>query len=175
MQNRDRLIELIQSAVGGCARHWAEKIADYLIDHGVIVPMTEYTYTDDEEIINMLERCVCHTECTYCPLPNEECMELPVHELELIRRQRAEIERLNTYIHDHVWDFCSISGCEAASNDCWKTCPDSLYNKAKSEAVKEFAERLRSRIIDDFLEYKTDATISYIDNLLKEMLGDNNE
>lgn len=38
MNSRDRLIELIQSAVGGCARHWAEKIADYLIANGVILP-----------------------------------------------------------------------------------------------------------------------------------------
>lgn len=38
MNSRDRLIELIQSAVDGCARHWAEKIADYLIDHGAIIP-----------------------------------------------------------------------------------------------------------------------------------------
>lgn len=37
MTERERLIELIQSAVGGCARHWAEVIADYLLDHGVIV------------------------------------------------------------------------------------------------------------------------------------------
>ena len=38
MNERERLIELIQSAVGGCARHWAEVIADYLLGHGVIVP-----------------------------------------------------------------------------------------------------------------------------------------
>lgn len=38
MTERERLIELIQSAVGGCARHWAEVIADYLLAHGVIVP-----------------------------------------------------------------------------------------------------------------------------------------
>ena len=38
---RDRLIELIQSAVGGCARHWAEIIADHLIANGVIVPPYE--------------------------------------------------------------------------------------------------------------------------------------
>ena len=38
MNSRDRLIELIQSAAGGCARHLAEKIADYLIANGVIVP-----------------------------------------------------------------------------------------------------------------------------------------
>ena len=32
---KDKLIELIQDAVGGCARHWAEIIANYLIEHGV--------------------------------------------------------------------------------------------------------------------------------------------
>lgn len=35
---RDRLIELIQNAVGGCARHWAKIIADHLLANGVIVP-----------------------------------------------------------------------------------------------------------------------------------------
>ena len=35
---RDRLIELIQDSVEGCARHWAEIIADYLLENGVIVP-----------------------------------------------------------------------------------------------------------------------------------------
>jgi hypothetical protein len=34
---RERLIELIQDSVNGCARHWAEVIADYLIDNGVVV------------------------------------------------------------------------------------------------------------------------------------------
>lgn len=35
---RDRLIELIQDSVGGCARYWAEIIADNLLANGVIVP-----------------------------------------------------------------------------------------------------------------------------------------
>jgi hypothetical protein len=35
---RERLIELIMNAVGGCARHWAEVIADHLLANGVIVP-----------------------------------------------------------------------------------------------------------------------------------------
>ena len=35
---RDKLIELIQTAVGGCAKHWAEIIADHLLKNGVIVP-----------------------------------------------------------------------------------------------------------------------------------------
>lgn len=35
---RERLIELIQNAVNGCARNWAEVIADCLISAGVIAP-----------------------------------------------------------------------------------------------------------------------------------------
>ena len=35
MTAREKLIALIQSAVGGCARHWAELIADNLISNGV--------------------------------------------------------------------------------------------------------------------------------------------
>ena len=35
---RDKLSELIQSAVGGCAKYWADVIADKLIAEGVIVP-----------------------------------------------------------------------------------------------------------------------------------------
>ena len=45
-------------------------------------------------------------------------------------------------------------------------------NFIKSEAIKEFAERLKARIIEDFLKYNTDTTIGYIDNLVKEMEGD---
>jgi hypothetical protein len=35
---RDRLVELIQNAVDGCANYWAELIADRLIENGVVVP-----------------------------------------------------------------------------------------------------------------------------------------
>lgn len=35
MTDRDRLIELIQASVNGCARYWAQVIADYLIANGV--------------------------------------------------------------------------------------------------------------------------------------------
>lgn len=38
MQNdmRDRLVELIQNSVDGCASYWAELIADHLIANGVV-------------------------------------------------------------------------------------------------------------------------------------------
>ncbi len=38
---KDRLIDLIQKSVNGCARHWAEVIADYLLKNGVIVPQLQ--------------------------------------------------------------------------------------------------------------------------------------
>ena len=34
---RDKLSELIQSAVGGCAKYWVDVIADKLIESGIIV------------------------------------------------------------------------------------------------------------------------------------------
>ena len=37
MDGREKLVEIIQNSVGGCARHWAEVIADRLIAHGVTV------------------------------------------------------------------------------------------------------------------------------------------
>ena len=42
MDVREKLVEIIQTSVGGCARHWAEVIADGLIDHGVTVQECGY-------------------------------------------------------------------------------------------------------------------------------------
>ena len=41
MDEKEKLIELIQSAVGGCARNWAEIIADNLLANGVKLPPCE--------------------------------------------------------------------------------------------------------------------------------------
>ena len=42
---REKLVQIIQNSVGGCARHWAEVIADGLIANGVTIqewiPVTE--------------------------------------------------------------------------------------------------------------------------------------
>lgn len=37
MYVREKLVEIIQNSVGGCARHWAEVISDGLIANGVTV------------------------------------------------------------------------------------------------------------------------------------------
>ena len=51
MNEKEKLIELIQNAVNGCARNWAEVIAEHLLANGVIVPPckvgdTVYSYCE---------------------------------------------------------------------------------------------------------------------------------
>ena len=38
MNQREKLVDLIIESVRGCARNWAEVIADHLLENGVIVP-----------------------------------------------------------------------------------------------------------------------------------------
>lgn len=39
MDMKERLIKLIQEAVGGCATYWAGLIAEHLMGKGVVVPV----------------------------------------------------------------------------------------------------------------------------------------
>lgn len=102
--------------------------------------------------------------------------------------QQAEIERLKAHINevaDKVEDKMTyMSGCQNLIQTVKKIilgdetpfeslCDNcGLCKEREEEAVKEFAERLKARIIEDFLKYNTDTTIGYIDNLVKEMAGD---
>ncbi len=50
-EQREKIIGIIQDSVGGCARHWAEIIANGLLANGVIVSTVKigdkvYTYAD---------------------------------------------------------------------------------------------------------------------------------
>ena len=54
MGMREKLIELIQSAVSGCATYWAGLIADHLIANGVTIKEQEeidfdYAAEDDND------------------------------------------------------------------------------------------------------------------------------
>lgn len=83
--------------------------------------------------------------------------------LQIIERQQAEIESLNNHIGD-------------------------VTEMVKAEAIKEFAERLKEEIINDtaygcdinqhsgYYDYtiKFGDIPEYIDNLVKEMVGDDN-
>ena len=96
--------------------------------------------------------------CEQCGAKTRECIE-SLHNI--IAEQQAEIKELNTIRSRLIDDRGTLTKIS-----------DELYQKIKAEAVKEFAERLKARIIEDFLKYNTDTTIGYIDNLVKEMAGD---
>lgn len=118
----------------------------------------------DNEIIKALE---CHMkgQCFYCPNRKEEvqlmlkgCSKMIAENaLDLIKRQKAEIERLTTSFPKTLESI------------------KKMRNGAKAEAVKEFAERLKDES-DLFFAAPTYAAevvravqIDSIDNVLKEM------
>lgn len=114
----------------------------------------------DNDIIKALECCGCDNyQCDNCPYAYKTCT-VYKDSLDLINSQKAEIERLRSMnraklatIHDLQIEL--------------KT--------AKSEAIKEFAERLKKRIYKGGVHPTVeDEFICDIDNLIKEMVGDNN-
>ena len=114
--------------------------------------MTDKKLTD-EEIIKRLERCVHRGNRNY----DTDIV------LDLINRQKAEIEELKDY----------INRCKSGE-EYWVKC---LLEKP-NEAVKEFVEKLKNS--NEFYDSiraignidKMDCVVNCIDNILKEMVGE---
>jgi hypothetical protein len=109
----------------------------------------------DNEIIKALGCCSNAEPCENCPY-QKQCDETDLAEiaLDLIKRQQAEIERLkkeNTVLREDN----HILATEYAV-------------KAKSKAIKEFADRLKAKGVTAFGGGLV-VTGNNIDNLLKEM------
>ena len=106
----------------------------------------------DNEIIKALE-CCSDSNCHECPI--EGCTDdIFRNALDLINRQKAEIERLTV----------DLLKCSIRLDNLYKTA-----DEIKSEAIKEFAERLKEKLqwdveFDNKLVFESD-----IDNLIKEM------
>lgn len=127
--------------------------------------MTEHKFTD-EEITKALEVCVDNSSCKECPInPNHGnygyCTNLALtYALDLIKRQKSLIE-------------LSEKGLKLGINisENW----EQAYRNAKTEAVKEFAERLKERSCfydhDDSFSFRA-VLVEDIDNLVKEMTGE---
>lgn len=124
--------------------------------------MTNKRYTD-EEIIKALEDYIKENEFEY--FHSNMMGEYPLisKSLDLINRQKAEIERLEkTYKADQRL----ISALNKS------------YNLAKAKAYKEFVERLKEKygiftpLGVNWIEETKVVRVSDIDNLLKEMVGD---
>lgn len=116
--------------------------------------MSDYT---DNEIINEWKDEIHRAEyidSSYC-----DCIDLILikNTLDLINRQKEEIERLK-------------------NRDIQIEVSDKLEREIKAEAYKEFAEKLneKAQIADCFDSYNMVVGTHFIDDLLKEMVGDNN-
>ena len=125
----------------------------------------------DNDIIKALECCYNIKEnCDKCPCgfssAEPACYDkIKKDALDLINRQKAEIERLTVPQELIDDDFCGVV-CEFA---------EELIEKAKAEAVKEFAEKVKKYcvdiiVFDDWCEESK--LIDYIEDLVNEMVGD---
>lgn len=142
--------------------------------------MTDKKFTD-EEIIKALECHINAEDCVSCEV-FDWCEEILLTELvlDLINRQKAEIERLETENKIYI-EANRVIGYQRDQRDkeideLQKQIDglDVRENKIKVEAYKEFAERIRECCTfnddlsaDTFLSITTD-----IDCVLKEMVGE---
>lgn len=122
----------------------------------------------DKDIIKALECCKPkqNRNCGNCPayeLGDFCAAELKENALDLINRQQAEIERLKIKNQ-------SLRG----TANFYKF----NYNEARTEAIKEFAERLKAKChnyypsIDSYCVSVKAIGFKDIDNLVKEMVGE---
>ena len=129
--------------------------------------MTDKKFTD-EEIIKALEYCNAgRTDCDKCVL-KRKCESYPFHSavaeyaLDLINRQKAEIERLKG---------------STVVNNIMKS--QIIKRGVKSRAYKEFAEKLEEKLGDchiisdeEYCGFDCGDIHGCIDTLLKEMVGE---
>lgn len=132
--------------------------------------MTDKKFTD-EEIIKALECHINAEDCVGCEM-FDWCDEIILTELvlDLINRQKAEIERLksqceNTQIGYNFLksDFEKLKGSTIVNNIMEI---QRIKREAKAEAYKEFAERLCEGKVSN------DKTVIEAKVLLKEMVGE---
>lgn len=125
----------------------------------------------DEEIINQWkhERELAECVCSY--FVDQVELSLVNETIDLINRQKAEIERLKECpkcVYEYrgeMVEYCIQGHCSNFKH----------VEKIKSEAYKEFAERLKEKSFKTIRNYgltKDVVEVCDIDNLLKEMVGE---
>lgn len=127
----------------------------------------------NEEIESSLKVIATTHDCNECKIRNCKwgtcnCSQITARAaLDLINRQKAEIEKLEKALEGQDQLVHGLNKC---------------YYQAKSKAIKEFGERLKNKIKTECnpygkptFDYDTSiAIMRYIDNLVKEMVGEDN-
>ncbi len=132
----------------------------------------------DSEIIKALERCGTTrlreqdgdvSPCTDCPMQNcEDCeVELPDCALDLIKRQKAEIERMEKRLDMSRKELSRRRERNIQNSDLNLKLLSEL-KIVKSEAIREFAARLKVKAAWDDRD-NTVVHLDDIDSIVKEM------
>lgn len=138
--------------------------------------MTDKKFTD-EEIIKALQCCRDSSiKCIECPLYGKcSSLELEGYALDIINRQKEEIEKLKS--KNKILSLNADNAFQEGLNERREL----FEPEIKSEAYKEFAERIKMSIKANVVEtlcndvkgvYKAEYVLDDIDALLKEMVGE---
>ena len=127
----------------------------------------------DNEIIKALECCGCDNyQCDNCPYAYKTCT-VYKDSIDLINRQKAEIERLREETAELIDDrYATQLLCHLIKKE------DDTRN-VRSDAIKEFAERLKNAFPEANRDNKCPAIYIddycyIIDECAEEMVGENN-
>ena len=90
--------------------------------------------------------------------------------LDLINRQKAEIERLKQIIDEQDKEIIKLQ----KRIIFWREDLNYQPEKIKSEAIKEFIDELKNRVVNKY-EYTDIRVFKEIDNLVKEMTEETNQ
>lgn len=122
----------------------------------------------DKEIIKALECCAnaTHKDCKNCPLfVVDGCVKtMSTNALDLINRLQAENERLKK--ENEILSINADTAFQDGLNEAQGLYAEQVKAEIKSEAIKEFADRLKKP------NRWREEDIYYIDTLLKEMVGE---
>lgn len=135
--------------------------------------MIDKKYTD-KDIISSLEVIATTCNCNECKIRSGKwgtcnCSETTANAaLDLINRQKAEIKELKRK------NEILSRNADNAFQECLNECRELFEPEIKAEAYKEFAERLKRSTVTAVIgnEIYAVATSKGVDNLLKEMAGD---
>ena len=127
----------------------------------------------DNDIIKALECCGCDNyQCDNCPYAYKTCT-VYKDSIDLINRQKAEIERLREETAELIDDrYATQLLCHLIKKE------DDTRN-VRSDAIKEFAERLKNAFPEANRDNKCPAIYwddycYIIDECAEEMVGENN-
>ena len=142
-------------------------------DNEIIKALSSMT---DNEFIKALE-CCAKGDCSMCPLNygSPTCIKtLVTNALDLINRQKAEIERLREYEEIRPIGCPNCSRGNFSNSKYCSHCGTQLQGKKndiRAEAIKEFAERLKKHFETYADDEESNAIYmrNLIDDLVEEM------